>query len=99
VVDVASAVKTFNKMGIDPISRAIGIEPKGLAGDVTSALGLGLPQQGIIASPAVTSPPVMPVPDDDAAKNAKRRSVLRQRRRSGRQSTILSDPTSGDTLG
>ena len=33
-------VKTFNKAGIDPISRAVGIEPEGLAGKVTGAFGL-----------------------------------------------------------
>lgn len=53
----------------------------------------------IQAPPALPSPPPMPIPDDKAVKDAQKRSVLRQRRRSGRSSTILSDPTEGDTLG
>lgn len=51
------------------------------------------------AAPSVSATPTMPVPDDEAAKAAKRRSTLAQRRRSGRSSTILSDPTQSDTLG
>jgi hypothetical protein len=33
----------------------------------------------------------MPIPDDAAAKRAKRKTTLEQRQRSGRASTILTD--------
>ena len=42
---------------------------------------------------------VMPLPDDDAVKKARKRSYAAQRRRSGRMSTILSQSASGGTLG
>lgn len=53
------------------------------------------------SAPSVAAEPVpiMPTPDDAAVKQAQRRSKLAQRRRSGRSSTILSDPTESDTLG
>lgn len=41
-------------------------------------------------------PIVMPLPDDEAVKLAKRRSIAAQMGRGGRSSTILSD---GDSLG
>jgi hypothetical protein len=40
-------------------------------------------------------PTVMPLPDDELVKAQRRKSLVAQRRRSGRQSTIYS----GDTLG
>ena len=50
------------------------------------------------AAPAITSPPVMPEPDDEAVKRAKRRSIADQMRRRGRASTVLAD-SGTDTLG
>jgi TRAP-type C4-dicarboxylate transport system substrate-binding protein len=41
----------------------------------------------------------MPVPDDDAARRARRRSVSGLARRRGRQSTILTGDVSSDSLG
>ena len=41
---------------------------------------------------------VMPLPDDDAVKRARAASILQQRGRSGRSSTILTGG-SGSTLG
>jgi len=55
----------------------------------------------ILETPEIPQPPpepVMPIPDDEAAKRAKRRSLALQRQRGGRQSTILSDVGS-ETLG
>lgn len=43
--------------------------------------------------------PVMPLPDDEAARRARRRSIAGQMRRRGRASTILTDSTIGDPLG
>jgi hypothetical protein len=40
----------------------------------------------------------MPLPDDEEARRAKKRSIAVQQQRSGRASTILTDPT-GDKLG
>jgi hypothetical protein len=47
--------------------------------------------------PAIQAPPVMPTPDDEAVKRARRRSLAAQLGRRGRQSTILSQ--GDDTLG
>ncbi len=43
-----------------------------------------------VATPVVEPPTVMPLPDDEAAKKAKKRSLVAQQKRSGRSSTILS---------
>lgn len=43
--------------------------------------------------------PVVPVADDKAMRDARRRSIAEQMRRRGRQSTILTDTGAGDTLG
>lgn len=50
------------------------------------------------AAPAPTPeqrPAVMPLADDEAVRRAKRKSIIQQRARRGRESTILT----GDTLG
>lgn len=41
--------------------------------------------------PEIVPPPVIPLPDDEEVKKARRRSLNAQYRRRGRQSTILSD--------
>jgi hypothetical protein len=51
-------------------------------------------------APTMTPPTVMPVPDDQAVQQAKRRSIAAQMARRGRASTILTDSqSSGETLG
>mgnify|MGYP003396221354 CR=1 FL=1 len=68
-----------------------------LLGGVKSLFG-GSPDQP--APPTVTTPTVMPTPDDEASKAAKRRQLSGLAQRRGRQSTILSDSTqSSDLLG
>lgn len=47
------------------------------------------------AAPAIEEPKEMPVPDDKAVEAERRRSRVRQRNRSGRASTILTDDTLG----
>jgi len=59
----------------------------------------GAPSTPAPVIPVVTPPPVMPIPDDKAAKDAKRRALSRLASRSGRQSTILSQGDGTDTLG
>ena len=50
--------------------------------------------------PVIEAPPIMPVPDDRAMQETRRRSISRQLARRGRRSTILSDdPVTGETLG
>ncbi len=54
----------------------------------------------IVIPPAPKAPPVMPSADEDARKRARQATLQRMYRRSGRQSTILSDYATGtDTLG
>ena len=48
-------------------------------------------------SPSVEAPKVMPTPDDEAMRRARRRSLASQLGRRGRQSTILSQ--GDETLG
>ena len=50
------------------------------------------------ASPVLAKEAVMPIPDDEASKAAKRRALAAQRQRGGRQSTILS-ALGNETLG
>lgn len=48
--------------------------------------------------PQITAPAVMPTPDDEAVKAAKRRKLAADVARSGRQSTIM-DQALSDKLG
>lgn len=41
--------------------------------------------------PEIKPPETMPIPDDAQVAQAQRRSILQQRRRSGRTSTIFTD--------
>lgn len=53
-----------------------------------------------IPAPVVTPVTPIPLPDDQAVADAKRRSIAAQMQRSGRQSTLLtSDAPTGGTLG
>lgn len=63
---------------------------------VTSVAGLFMNKQKSAPAPVIEKPAVMPTPDDESAKLAKRRSIAQQIGRSGRESTFL---TSGDELG
>lgn len=48
-------------------------------------------------APVAEAPKVMPLPDDEAVRRAKKQSILRQMGRGGRQSTMLTGD--GDKLG
>ena len=62
-----------------------------------SAFGIVEEPPVVVAAPTPAPVTPMPEPDDATVKKAKRRSVMAQRQRSGRASTILSDDT--ETLG
>ena len=51
-----SLTKIFNRRGIDPVSRAVGLEPEGWATKVTGALGLNPPQYDNMAVPQYGAP-------------------------------------------
>jgi hypothetical protein len=73
----------------------------GLAGSLLGGL-FGGKQETPAAAPAPTvpKPAVMPIADDEAVKAAKKRSLVEQMQRKGRQSTILTDGTdAADVLG
>ena len=79
-------------MGIDPVTlMAIGTAISG-----GTAL-LGMLDKPDKAAPPPLEPPT-PMPDEEALKKARRRSISAQLGRRGRQSTILTD-TGGDALG
>ena len=80
-------------MGINPVKLLAGAATSLVSG----VLG-GLKPPKTPDAPVVEPPPVMPVPDDEAMKKARRRSITQQLSRRGRQSTILSD-SSSDALG
>lgn len=70
-------------------------------GKVAGAVGLGGVAKALIGGgkkkAAVEAPdPVMPIADDEAVRIARKRSIAKQVKRGGRESTILSD---GDSLG
>ena len=65
---------------------------------VSKALAPKAPKPTAVAAPVLEAPVVMPLPDDQAAQAAKRRSIAAQVVRRGRASTILSD-SSSETLG
>ena len=76
-----------------------------LAATVGSALVSTLFSDGPSAAPEVAPapdvepPPVMPIPDGEAATKARRRSIAKSMARRGRQSTILTDPVTGGDAG
>lgn len=55
--------------------------------------------QGVLTPPVVAPPTPMPTPNDDAAQQAKRKAQRELAARRGRQSTILTQETTGDLLG
>lgn len=67
---------------------------------ILSAISAGVSILGTLSSmgkkndsapPPVTSPSVMPDPDDARVAQARRRSLMQQQARQGRESTILTD--------
>lgn len=72
-------------------------------------IGSGLAAAGGVASTLLapkgpkpitsTYAPTMPDADDKKVQQAKKRSMIRQSQRSGRQSTILTGDSNNDTLG
>lgn len=69
-----------------------------LAGTLISSL---LRDEGPSGAPVPEPVKTMPLPDDEAARKAKRRSIAGMRARSGRASTILTDAgdLTSDALG
>ncbi len=73
------------------VSSALAPKPDG---------GGGMQMQAPAAAPTVAPVPTMPVADDKAVEEAKRRSIASQLARQGRASTILTgDVDAGSTLG
>lgn len=75
-------------------------DPLGIFGEPTDLLGRRQSEPAAAAAPAaapiITAPAVeperkMPMPDDEAVKKARRRSIAAQRARTGRASTIFTD--------
>ena len=60
---------------------------------VSSAVGLNM------APKTITTPRVLAMPTEDDVARAKRLSAAAQMQRTGRASTILSQPQTGDQLG
>lgn len=74
----------------------------GLAGGVVGSVigGKLFGGKDKVAAAAAPGPIVMPLADDEAVKAARKRSLLSQSQRGGRNSTILTDTSSGSsTLG
>lgn len=73
-----------------------------LGGEVASAGLAGVGAKAAVDltktpdAPQLAEPAVMPAPNDDAARAARRRRMLANQQRTGRQSTLLSNV---DTLG
>jgi hypothetical protein len=71
-------------LGLDPITSSLA--GRGVGRTLEEAVNPALP-----ALPGIPSPTVMPVPDDLTMRRARRRSLLQQMMRSGRQATMLTD--------
>lgn len=56
-------------------------------------------QQAALQAARAAPEPVLPRPDDEAVRRARKRSITAQLLRRGRASTILTQPSFGDTLG
>lgn len=104
-------MKVYTRVVMDRELNVVRADSFEYAGPVSScdpgtllAIGAGIAGGSILNSalnkpsaPTVTAPPVMPTPDDDAMRRARRRSLAAQLGRRGRQSTILSQ--GDETLG
>ena len=71
--------------------KILDIATFGLAGPI---FGGGKKREAAPA-PSRATPAVMPVPDDERVNAARKRSIVRQRARRGRDSTILTSGTLG----
>jgi hypothetical protein len=89
--DLNSVLNLFGETGVDPLSRAAGIEPAGLAPSITSFLGATPEAMEKPLMPLSEKPAVMPIADDEAVRRRRRRSTAEQRARSGRASTIFTE--------
>lgn len=70
------------------------------AGGIVSSLFGGSKGAGQApAAPAIEKPTAMPSPDDAAAQEAKKKSLVAQIQRRGRASTILTGDTTSDAMG
>ena len=83
------------------VGQAIGgsLLSQGITGLAGSILQGSKKAPGATPFPGMEPPPVMPIPDDQAAEAARRRRIAEIQTRSGRQSTFLSDEGRGDRLG
>ena len=85
------------------VGQAIGgsLLTQGLTGLVGAALqgSQKTPSASPTPMPQIESPPVMPIPDDQAAAAERKKRIAEIQNRSGRQSTFLSDEGRGDRLG
>lgn len=93
----SSSIQRSVKRFLSPDELALAaVDPASAAADATLS-SLAPPQQPITAPDAeLLQPKVMPTPDGEAARLAKRRSLAAQMQRRGRASTIL---TADDVLG
>lgn len=73
--------------------KILNVATFGLAGVAAKAL-FGKKKKSTTGAEAPV--PTMPLPDDEAVARARKESIIRQRARGGRSSTIL---TGGDVLG
>jgi len=98
---IKKAVKGIGKVAKGILSGGLGLVG-GLSGGILGGL-LGkkpkVDEEEAPVAPVVEPPPLMPIPDDEEAQKARRRSIAAQISRRGRQSTILTQRDIGDSLG
>ena len=86
-----------------PPTYAVCFDPATIIGAITGAISIGSslfggskksssPAAVAEAPPPIQEPAVLPDPDDKALKNEKRRRAAQRRQRSGRLSTINTEP-------
>lgn len=83
------------------VGQAIGgsLLSQGITGLAGAMMQGSQKMPGATPLPGMESPPVMPIPDDQAAQAARRRQIAAIQQRSGRESTFLSDAGRNDRLG
>ena len=89
--DLNPVLNLFGNTGVDPLSRAVGLEPPELAQSVAGVLGATPETIDKPLIPTLEEPPVMPIADDEEVRKRRRRSSAQQRARSGRASTIFTE--------
>lgn len=92
---MAAALPILGKITFGTILKTVAF---GAAGHLIGS-ALNKNKTPAATAPVAATPAVMPTPDDEAIRLARKRSITQQLSRGGRQSTLLTQAPAGQKLG